>query len=451
MTAGLVSVLVPAYEAERYLGAALKSALAQDHPAFEVIVIDDGSTDATAAIAKEHPVRLIELPANRGPAAARNAGLAAARGEYVTVLDADDLWPGDRLSLQVGHLERHPEHDLVMGLTVAFVTPGEVRPAHFPAAHDGEPLQAHAGTMLCRRTLFDRIGPWDESFRHAEDVDWLSRAKDAGALAGEVDEVVLHYRIHAANISRDKTVNGAAMLRVLRDSVRRQQTPLVSVVIPLHDGAAFIADALATVAAQTHPAVETIVVDDGSHDRGAEIAAAHPGVRVLRQPQAGPGAARNAGVAVSSGAFLAFLDQDDLWHADKLARQLAALRAEPGADLALCHLDMLVTDGLERPGWFPEAWLTTPQPGYIPSAWLLRRSAWARVGRFDESYAIASDADWLSRFSDAGLHATMLPDTLACWRVHGDNGSYDRETMQRELFTVFRRGLRRREQDVAHD
>jgi glycosyltransferase involved in cell wall biosynthesis len=222
----LVSVIVPAYQAEAFLGEALESALGQDCGPLEVLVVDDGSTDRTREVALAYPVQLLRSP-HRGPAAARNAGLALARGEFVTILDADDVWPIDRLSRQVEHLRGHPEHGIVLGLTEIFLTPGQPRPPHWPVAHSGRPIPAVAGSMLARAEVFEIVGGFDEDLRQCEDIDWLARVKDAGIQAGTIDHVVLRYRIHANNTSRDTAANKATLLRVLRDSVRRQQEPTV--------------------------------------------------------------------------------------------------------------------------------------------------------------------------------------------------------------------------------
>jgi glycosyltransferase involved in cell wall biosynthesis len=222
--APLVSVVVPAYQAEAYLAEALESALGQDLDGVEVVVVDDGSIDRTAEIALAHGVRVLRRP-HRGPAAARNAGLAVARGEFVTILDADDLWPADRLSRQVDHLRKHPALGIVLGLTEIFLTPGQPRPAHWPVGHVGRPIPAVAGTMLARARVFEIVGGFDEELRRCEDIDWLARVKDAGIQAGAIDHVVLRYRIHAANTSRDTMGNHVTLLRVLRDSVRRQREP----------------------------------------------------------------------------------------------------------------------------------------------------------------------------------------------------------------------------------
>jgi glycosyltransferase involved in cell wall biosynthesis len=223
-TEPIVSVIVPAYQAEVFLDEALESALGQDLGRVELIVVDDGSTDRTAEIAASHGARVLRR-GHGGPAAARNAGLAVARGEFVTILDADDVWPVDRLSRQVEHLREHPELGIVLGLTEIFLTPCEPRPAHWPVAHAGRPIPAVAGSMLARAEVFEIVGLFDETLRRCEDIDWLARVKDAGIRAGAIEHVVLRYRIHAANTSRETTAIESTLLRVLRDSVRRQREP----------------------------------------------------------------------------------------------------------------------------------------------------------------------------------------------------------------------------------
>jgi glycosyltransferase involved in cell wall biosynthesis len=219
----LVSVIVPAYQAEAFLAEALESALAQDYAGVEILVVDDGSTDRTAEIAGAHGVRVIRRP-NGGPAAARNTGLAVAGGELMTILDADDLWPPDRLSRQVAHMRDHPGDGLVMGLTEVFLTPGQPRPAHYPRFAENEPYAGHPSTMLVRREVFELIGPFDESLRLSEDLDWIARAQDAGVRFGQLELTLLRYRIHAENTSRSPHANERATLRVLRESVERKRS-----------------------------------------------------------------------------------------------------------------------------------------------------------------------------------------------------------------------------------
>jgi glycosyltransferase involved in cell wall biosynthesis len=219
---GLVSVVMPAYEAEEFIGEALDSVFAQDHPSVEVIVVDDGSTDRTAEIAAERGARVLKR-ANGGPAAARNTGIAAARGEFLAVIDADDLWPADRLSCQVAYLRAHPEVGIVLALTEIFLTPGQPPPPHHRSIDPQERVPGHPSTMLARRELFDSIGPYDESLIMSEDLDWLSRATDSGVRLGRIERTMLRYRIHAHNTTRDVERIKLDTMRVMRASVRRKR------------------------------------------------------------------------------------------------------------------------------------------------------------------------------------------------------------------------------------
>src|SRR5690606_34001769 len=174
----------------------------------------------------------------------------------------------------------------------------------------------------------------------------------------------------------------------------------VAVVIPVHDGEAFLAETLASVAAQTLPAAEVIVVDDGSTDRSAAVARA-AGARVLQQANAGPGAARNRGAAASTSELIAFLDADDLFEPDKLARQVAALASAP--DAAGACSDALVLGG-PRDGTRRNAGRRLPPVlrlrdllhanPVIASSVVLRRSAFAAAGGFDEDPVLIATEDY---------------------------------------------------------
>jgi glycosyltransferase involved in cell wall biosynthesis len=222
MIAGLVSVVMPAFDEQAFIAEALESVLAQTYAPVEVIVVDDGSADRTGEIARACGAQVVRQE-HRGEAAARNAGLAVARGAYWTVFDADDVMPRERLARQVEHLERHPELDMVLGLTEAFVTPGEPRPAHWNPAWDGGPFPGCAGTMLARRDLVALVGPYDETLHVALDLDWIVRARDLGVGAAHVDALMLRYRIHPGNVTADRTAVSSSMLGVLRGSLARRR------------------------------------------------------------------------------------------------------------------------------------------------------------------------------------------------------------------------------------
>ena len=114
----------------------------------------------------------------------------------------------------------------------------------------------------------------------------------------------------------------------------QNELPLISAVIPVYNGEAFVADAIRSVLAQTYPRVECVVVDDGSHDRTAEVIRSFGDVvRYLWKPTGGVASARNAGVSAARGEYVAFVDADDTWLPEKLDRQMGLLRERPDCGL----------------------------------------------------------------------------------------------------------------------
>ena len=217
--------------------------------------------------------------------------------------------------------------------------------------------------------------------------------------------------------------------------------PLVSVVIPLFNGERFIAGAIESVRLQTYLAREILVVDDGSTDGGAEVAASIPGVQVIRQENQGVSVARNAGVARSRGEFLAFLDHDDHWLPGKLDAQVRELTARPELGFVLCHLRYVLKG--PPPRWFRAATDGSPVPGFVPSCWLVRRSVFDQVGGFDPSYRNGGDTDWLARAKDLGIRHSMLPDVLVDYHVHDTNASANTGRATQELVHLLRASVHR--------
>ncbi|MGI8927593.1 MAG: glycosyltransferase family 2 protein [Tepidiformaceae bacterium] len=214
-----ISVVIPAYNAAAYLGEAIESALAQPWPALEVIVVDDGSTDGTAAIAAAFgsPVRSVRIE-HGGAGAARNAGVAAARGELLAFLDADDLWPAVRLAPMVTALEADPALALVFGHAVQFrrEAAGDV---------NGAPQPGYAaGGMLVRREAFARVGPFSRTWALGEFIDWYARARDAGLQSTLIPDVVLLRRLHGANLGLRAASDRTEYTRVLREALARRRT-----------------------------------------------------------------------------------------------------------------------------------------------------------------------------------------------------------------------------------
>lgn len=214
---------------------------------------------------------------------------------------------------------------------------------------------------------------------------------------------------------------------------------LVSVVIPVYNAERYVGAAIESVLAQGHGRVEIIAVDDGSTDGSVRVIESfEPAVRVLRQENAGVGGARNSGIAVAQGELLAFLDADDLWAPDKLARQLAALNDDPELDFVLgqCHE---FVDGEDT---YAAGGVTVP--GNVMGAMLVRTKSFQRVGMLSSEWKIGEYIDWYGRAMDAGLRVRMLPETVLLRRLHGDNLGRREAASRLDYARVLRATLARR-------
>ncbi len=221
MKTSAVSVVIPAYNAERYIGEAIDSALAQSTPV-ELIVVDDGSTDATAAIASGYcdRVRCIRLE-HGGVTRARNRGLAAARHDLIAFLDADDRWTPSKLGRQCAVLAARQDIDLVFGHSLEFVS-NESECVELVAR--GEPAPTYSScAMLARRALFERVGVFSEKTQIGEFMEWYGRALVAEVRALMLDDVVFHRRVHRTNMTRLALDGREQYLAVLREHLNRRR------------------------------------------------------------------------------------------------------------------------------------------------------------------------------------------------------------------------------------
>ena len=215
-----ISLVIPVLDGERHISAAVESARLQDPAPREIIVVDDGSTDGTAAIVRALPgIRYAWQPTG-GPGAARNHGARLATGELLAFLDADDAWAPGKTALQATLLREHPDVDLVVGHTQRVVEAGSASPAPV-----GDPVFfLHLGAMLVRRTAFDRVGAFEERpAGMGEDVDWFLRAKEIGLRMRFHREVVQVHRYHEANMTRDRGAADRDLVRTFKRSVDRRR------------------------------------------------------------------------------------------------------------------------------------------------------------------------------------------------------------------------------------
>jgi glycosyltransferase involved in cell wall biosynthesis len=214
----LVSVIVAAFQAEAFLEEAIASIFAQAYSPFEVVVCDDGSTDHTAEILAAHPELRTMHQTNAGPAAARNAAIAASSGELLAIFDADDLWPPTRLAVEAGYLAAHPDVGCVLGLQEWINPPPWLTRDPVYGELDGIPLVS----AMIRRAAFDAVGGFDESFVHGEDMDLMFRFRERGIPIEILPEVVVFRRFHGDNLSTS-TPTTSPLLRSLRQKLERER------------------------------------------------------------------------------------------------------------------------------------------------------------------------------------------------------------------------------------
>lgn len=216
----LISVIIPVYNGERFLAGALQNVFAQNYQPLEVIVVDDGSSDGSGAIAATfgEQIRYVYQP-NAGPAAARNTGLALATGAVIAFLDVDDLWPAGKLHAQVQYLRQNPALQLVWGYTQT------VR-GEDAAQADGAPppsLLPLVGSLLLRKTLLQQVGTFDPQLRTSEDVDWLLRIREAALPLQVIHDVTLIYRLHGAGLTHHKAPAALKTLAAIKQSLDRRR------------------------------------------------------------------------------------------------------------------------------------------------------------------------------------------------------------------------------------
>lgn len=233
----LISVLMPVYNCDAYVQAAIDSILTQTFRDFEFIIIDDGSKDRTAEIVKAAAARDPRIKVisreNRGIVPSLNEALDQATGELIARMDGDDISLPDRFQRQVDYLRAHPDCGLV-GTQIMFMDPDgrPIAPMPNPVGHDeivdtmmnGSESVSHP-TVLFRTAVARSINGYSNQYKHAEDIDFFLRMAEATTVANMPD-ILLHYRQHAKSIGRTQTdAQAEAHYRAICDAAARMGRP----------------------------------------------------------------------------------------------------------------------------------------------------------------------------------------------------------------------------------
>jgi glycosyltransferase involved in cell wall biosynthesis len=228
-------------------------------------------------------------------------------------------------------------------------------------------------------------------------------------------------------------------------SERPDGPPVISVLIPVRDGAAFVAEAIESALSQSLRPDEVIVVDDGSQDGTREVVARFaPDIDYVRQDPMGSGAARNRAVEASSGDLLAFLDADDVFTPERLERQTAVLVQDPSVEAVFGRLTEFIDGGLPV---HADVSLRRPRSNvasHLAQAMLIRRGAFERVGRFEVDDDVNVTVEWYARALHAGLRTVMIDDLVLRRRLHAANLGMTRWDAGRQLVRIARQSIERR-------
>jgi len=217
----LVSVVIPAYNGARFIRQTIESIRAQKNDLIEIIVIDDGSTDATgktvAALGKD--IRY-QYQKNQGPAAARNAGILMSKGAFIAFLDADDIWPAGRLHAMLTEFKKNQNLEIVMGHVESLINNA---PETFPRRLMMPHILPVFGCGLFKRQVFNSNGLLDPALRCSEDQDWFLRAKEQKILIKIIKATTLKKRIHEDSMTDGTQWKDVDILKVLKKSLDRRR------------------------------------------------------------------------------------------------------------------------------------------------------------------------------------------------------------------------------------
>jgi glycosyltransferase involved in cell wall biosynthesis len=215
-----VSVVIPAYNSAKYLRQAIRSVLDQTHRVLEVVVVDDGSSDNSALLANRFgsPVQVLRRE-HGGIGASRNAGFAVARGEFIALLDADDLWEPEKLERQLAMFADDPGLDIVFTGVDQFVSP-ELEGLAVSELQGPSATGVMPSALLMRAAVVERVGPYREDISAGEFLDWFDRARAAGCRIDHVEGPLVRRRIHDSNTGRNNRSDWTGVVKDMLDRRR---------------------------------------------------------------------------------------------------------------------------------------------------------------------------------------------------------------------------------------
>jgi glycosyltransferase involved in cell wall biosynthesis len=541
-----VSVIIPAYNGDRYIVQAVESVLCQTFTNWEMIVVDDGSTDRTYQVLQPYLERISYIyQENQGVAAARNRGIKESKGDLIAFLDQDDFFLPDKLASQVALFRSSPSLGIVnsgwrlvneQGETISDLKPWQ----YFPKL-DLETWIVHMpllpSAMMFSRKWLELVGGFNPEFDSVDDSDLVIRLAALGCEADWLQQITVCYRQHDKNVSIKKALKQADLFIKLKQDffnkpdlpqhIRELENPAfyealtwmawqlyysgypvkaveyyqksfaytpysatqtviywmnrlaviakaygftldtqslrnlsewkqlmsnilpqkivrVSVIIPAYNCDRYIIRAVESVINQTYQDWEIIIVDDGSTDNIRQVLDPYYDlIQYIYQENQGAAIARNRACELAKGEFLAFLDGDDFFLPEKLAKQIACFDADPSLDMV--QNGWLIVDENGKDIYPVMPWEEAPKldlktlvlyKSVRPSAMMLRREWWERLGGFDPHFPPTEDLDFALRLALKGCKSVWLKEILTCYRQHSTNLMSGGSKMMKSMETV---------------
>ena len=426
------SIVITTCNFEEYVKECIDSALAQDHESFEVIVVDDGSTDKTWDIIKSYDRKVkskrFKRPGGKihGIVRSRNAGVKMAKGEFVSCLDGDDKITPNFLSELASVLESNKTLGIAYSDFEVFGTSeGVVRTPKF----DFERLKRGNYIPCCnlfRKKAWDRIGgckPVGESW---EDYNtWLTMT-ERGWGAKHVSGALFQYR-KKGDEGRD--FESQPFVQRLRAVVNAYHPmilpPMVSIVIPCYDLEKYLKEAIDSVFAQTYQNFEIVVINDGSPGDPDKIVNSYwdPRIRMIAQTNKGLSSARNLGIERARGRFILPLDADDRLHPEFLEKAMEVQKARNGKVVVYSDFIAFWDDGSESQEELADYdFQVLLTKAMMPCTILYPKRAWVKVEGY-KSALVHGYEDWEFSVSlgEEGIRGVRIPEHLFYYRQREDS------------------------------
>lgn len=450
----LVSAIVSTYNAEAFIRGCLQDLVEQtlyQKGLLEIIVVDSGSQQNEGRIVRQfqacYPnIRYLRTPQRETIYAAWNRAIRMASGKYLTSANTDDRHRPDALEILAETLEKNPKIALVYSDQVIAPIPLERFSARWGQliprpdySYERLLFGCCVGSQpMWRKSLHEEFGLFDETLTVAGDWDfWLRIA--ARYPFQRVPEFLGVYYNNPASAEHGRPIHslyerylvgkryGNPHISIIPPCVRKDN-PLVSVILPVYNGADYIAEAIESVLIQNYPYWELLIINDGSEDNTEEIVKRFSDERIqyFLQNHGGPSAARNEGIRRSKGQFLVMLDHDDYLTADHIGQMLTAYDRYPEADLIYCDTLLLNEEGkalrvhqrqeFQNPNYLIREIFQAGFP-IIPFRTCIRRRVFEKIGEYDPSLWVAEDYDMWRRFLKQGLIFRHWPKSYYCRRI----------------------------------